>query len=70
VVAYHRGLCVLSVCEVVASEVLVQVVSSCLRLIMKFMYPAEPFDVGALSLASKSLDIHAEPDNGVRGQLM
>jgi hypothetical protein len=66
VVAYHGGLCVLSVCEVVASEVLVQAVSPCLRLVMKLVYLAEPFGVGALSLASKSLDIQAEPDNGVR----
>jgi hypothetical protein len=69
-VAYHGGLCVLLVCEAVATEVLVQAVSSCLCLIMKLVYPAEPFGVGALSLASKSPDIYAEPDNGVRDQLM
>jgi hypothetical protein len=37
---------------------------------MKLVYLAEPFGVGTLFLASKSLDIHVEPDNGVRGQLM
>jgi hypothetical protein len=37
---------------------------------MKFMYPAEPFGVSTLSLASESPDVNTESDNGVRGQLM
>jgi hypothetical protein len=41
-----------------------------LRLVIKPMYPAEPFGVSALSLASESPDVNAEPDNSVRGQLM
>jgi hypothetical protein len=70
VVAYHGGLRILSVCKVVASEVFVQVVSPCLRLVMKLMYPIEPFGVSTLSLALESLDVNAKPDNSVRGQLM
>jgi hypothetical protein len=70
VVAYHRGLRILSVCKFVASKVFVQSIGPCLCLVMKLMYPTEPFDVSALSLASESLDVNAEPDNSVRGQLM
>jgi hypothetical protein len=69
-VAYHGGLCVLLVCKVVASDVLVLAIGSFLRLKMKLMYPTEPFGVGTFSLASKSPDIHAKPNNGVQGQLM
>jgi hypothetical protein len=48
----------------------VQAVSPRLCLLMKLMYPVEPFGVSALSLASESLDLYAELDNGVQGQLM
>jgi hypothetical protein len=37
---------------------------------MKLMYPAEPFGVSTLSLASESPDVNAESNNGLRGQLM
>ena len=42
---------------------------SSLRLIVKFMYPAECFGERLYPLTSESPDVHAEPNNGVRGQL-
>ena len=47
-----------------------QSVFSSLCLIMKFMYSAECFGERLYPLTSESPDVHAEPNNGVRGQLM
>jgi hypothetical protein len=66
-IAYHGGLRIFSVCKVVASEIFMQTVGSCLCLIMKFMKPTEPFDVSTLSLASKIPVVNAKPDDSVLG---
>ena len=47
-----------------------QSVVSSLRLIMKFMYSAECIGERLYPLTSESPDVHAEPNNGVGGQLM
>ena len=47
-----------------------QSIFSSLRLVVKFMYSAEGFGERLHPLTSESPDIHAEPNNGVRGQLM
>jgi hypothetical protein len=41
-----------------------------LRLIVKFMYSAESFGEWLHPLTSEGPDVNAEPNNGVRGQLM
>jgi hypothetical protein len=47
-----------------------QSVFSSLRLVVKFMYSVEGFGERLHRLTSESPDIHVEPNNGVRGQLM
>jgi hypothetical protein len=47
-----------------------QSVFSSLRLVMKFMYSAECISERLYPLTSESSDVHAEPNNGVGGQLM
>jgi hypothetical protein len=66
----HEGLCILSLCKVVASKIFMQTVSPCLCLIMKFMNSAKPFGINTLSLALECLDVNAKPGDSVRGQLM
>jgi hypothetical protein len=70
VVANRGGLGILSVCKIVAPEVLVQTIDSGLRLIMKFVHLTKPFGIGTFSLASKSPNIHVESNNGIGGQLV
>jgi hypothetical protein len=64
-VADNRGLCILSVCQVVTSKFFMQTVSPCLCLIMKFMNPAKPFGISTLSQASERPDVNAKLDDSV-----
>jgi hypothetical protein len=61
---------ILLVSEVVASEVLVQTISSSLRLIVEFVHSTKPFSIHTLPLDTESLYVHTESNNRIGGELM
>jgi hypothetical protein len=70
VIINHRSLSILLVCKIVASEVLMQPISSSLSLVVEFMHPAKSFSVATLSLVSESPYIYDESDYSIWGKLM
>ena len=64
-VSNHRGLRILSVCKIVASEVLVETICSRLGLVMEFMNSAKSFSINNLSLASESSYVDTESDYNI-----
>jgi hypothetical protein len=56
--------------KIITAEILVQSILSSLRLIVKFVHPAEGFGKRLRFLASKSPDKDVEPNDSVRSQLM